>query len=281
MSHKLSDAVFDYLMALAATSSLDGGPPVIGLAGAQGSGKSTLCAMLAKADPHIAVLSLDDFYKTKTERAAMARDLHPLFATRGPPGTHDLELLTDALTTLRAGRTVRLPHFDKIADDRAPNAHWRRHTGPTRAIVLEGWCVGATAQTAAALVAPINSLEREHDPHAAWRSMANATLKSAYSVLWDRIDAFIHLAAPNFEVVALWRLEQEATTLGAHRDALSSDTPARIARFVAHYERITRHMLAGGIRPATWVRLDTARRATSLTAPSPNPPPGGAPTLGV
>jgi D-glycerate 3-kinase len=69
---------------------------VLGLCGAQGSGKSTLAAalarMLARDGTRTAILSLDDIYLTRAERLQLAREVHPLFATRGAPGTHDVAL---------------------------------------------------------------------------------------------------------------------------------------------------------------------------------------------
>ncbi|NOU04542.1 MAG: adenylyl-sulfate kinase, partial [Novosphingobium sp.] len=60
---------------------------VLGICGAQGSGKSTLAAALAQRlaaqGLRAATLSLDDLYLTRAERQALARDVHPLFATRG------------------------------------------------------------------------------------------------------------------------------------------------------------------------------------------------------
>ena len=38
------------------------------------------------------MLSLDDLYLPKAERLRLARDVHPLLATRGVPGTHDVAL---------------------------------------------------------------------------------------------------------------------------------------------------------------------------------------------
>jgi hypothetical protein len=58
---------------------------VLGVSGAQGSGKTTftgqLASCLAERGFAVATLSLDDFYLTQVERAALARDKHPLFAT--------------------------------------------------------------------------------------------------------------------------------------------------------------------------------------------------------
>ena len=101
-------------------------PPLVGFSGCQGSGKSTLVALMAKVMREVygvstVVLSLDDFYLTKAARAALAESIHPLFATRGVPGTHDLALLNEAISALRQsgpGGAVHLPAFDKALDDR-------------------------------------------------------------------------------------------------------------------------------------------------------------------
>ncbi|MDR2872569.1 MAG: kinase, partial [Xanthomonadaceae bacterium] len=70
--------------------------PVLAITGPQGSGKSTLAAQIVRAaDQHglkAATLSTDDFYLTHADRRQLARTVHPLLATRGPPGTHDLPL---------------------------------------------------------------------------------------------------------------------------------------------------------------------------------------------
>src|SRR5690348_14070644 len=75
----------------------DGEPILVGLAGAQGSGKSTMAPRVAQqledAGLRTAILALDDFYLTHAERAERARTVHPLLATRGVPGTHDIALL--------------------------------------------------------------------------------------------------------------------------------------------------------------------------------------------
>ncbi|MBL4743784.1 MAG: hypothetical protein JKX87_03980, partial [Cycloclasticus sp.] len=73
------------------------GPMVVGINGAQGSGKSTMSELLAlilkdSFGLSTAILSIDDIYKTRAQRQQMAIDIHPLFNTRGVPGTHDTSL---------------------------------------------------------------------------------------------------------------------------------------------------------------------------------------------
>lgn len=215
---------------------------VLGICGAQGSGKSTLVAALAerltREGIRVATLSLDDLYLTRAARQELARDIHPLFATRGVPGTHDVPLGLATLDALARGESVALPCFDKAADDRAPEALWPRAPADTQVLLFEGWCLGAAPQPDGDLAVPVNALEAEEDPAAIWRRHANAALAHAYKPLWDRIDRLVLLAAPGFEVVAKWR-EQAEAELRAKGGAALMD-PAGIARFIQHYERLTR-----------------------------------------
>lgn len=264
------------------------GPFVLGLAGAQGSGKSTLAARLAETlgaggnmpgaggniagaggniagagdriagggDRIVVAVSIDDFYLPRNCRLALAKQVHPLLATRGPPGTHDLPLLHDVLARIRAGRPVALPVFDKLSDDRLPPQHWRRFDR-IDVLILEGWCIGLRAQPAALLAKPINALEAGADPDARWRRHVNQALAGPYARLWNRLDALALLAAPDWATVPGWRAEQEAG-LGGGMDA------AGIVRFCAHYERLTRWQLADTPRHAGLVlRLDRQRRVVA------------------
>lgn len=223
-------------------------PFILGLCGAQGSGKSTLAAglseRLAARGVRVETLSIDDLYLSRAARLRLAEDVHPLFATRGPPGTHDVEPGLSILKDVKAGRPVVLPRFDKATDDPYPESAWRRLDAPLDVLIFEGWCVGARPQAEHQLIVPINALEARQDPQAIWRRHANAVLGGPYAALFGRIDRLVMLAAPGFEVVQDWRRQQE--------DALRRDAPEaervmsadEIAVFIQHYERLTRHMLA-------------------------------------
>lgn len=232
--------------------------PLIAISGAQGSGKSTLAAEAARRLSS-ATLSLDDVYLTKAERADLAARIHPLFAVRGPPGTHDLALLDRTLSALCAAGpedATPLPAFDKLADDRTPAADWPVFRGRPRAILLEGWQLGATPQAPAALAAPINALERDRDPEGVWRRAVNDGLAGPYAALFATFDALIFLRAPGFDRILDWRVEQEAGLTGA---PVPDDRRAALAVFIQSFERISRHMLAGGMRADLVVELDGDR----------------------
>lgn len=222
-----------------------GRPFVLGLCGAQGSGKSTLAAGLAERFERTAILSLDDLYRTKAERVALARTTHPLLATRGVPGTHDVALGLATFDALGRGEAAALPRFDKACDDRAPTGRWGHAPAGTRLLIFEGWCIGAQPQPEAALIEPINALEREEDAGGLWRRAVNAALAGEYQRLFARIDRLMLLAAPGFEVVRGWRIEQERELRArAAPDAPGLMGDAEVARFIQHYERLTRHILA-------------------------------------
>jgi D-glycerate 3-kinase len=70
---------------------------VVGVAGPQGSGKTTLVKAYAAFHPRTAHFSLDDVYLPSSLRRLIAQSVHPLFATRGPPGTHNVMQLNETI----------------------------------------------------------------------------------------------------------------------------------------------------------------------------------------
>lgn len=235
------------LLAATIAARATGQPRIIGISGSQGSGKSTLCRVLEVLlrESHgldVATLSLDDLYLTRAERAGLARTVHPLFATRGVPGTHDVALGMAVLDAVREGQTgLTLPRFDKARDDRMPEAQWQRLSEPLDVLLFEGWCMGARPQAEEDLAVPVNALEADEDAAGIWRRRVNAALDGPYRALFEAPDCMIMLAAPGFEVVLGWRQLQEAKLRERTGGGISE---AQVERFVMHYERITRHLLA-------------------------------------
>ncbi len=221
---------------------------VIGICGAQGSGKSTLANALAERlgenGQPAAILSIDDLYLTRQERARLAREVHPLLATRGPPGTHNVAMGCAVIDALRKGEPCRLPRFDKASDDRLPENEWPFAPADCAVLILEGWCVGASPQSAGELMVPVNALEADEDPQGIWRAYVNQALAGSYRQLFGQIDYLIFLQAPAFDVVLDWRLQQEdQLRVKSGGDGEHLMTRAQVARFIQHYERITRQLL--------------------------------------
>ena len=219
-------------------------PRLVGINGAQGSGKSTVCRflepLLAERGLRAVTLELDDLYLTHAERQDLARFDHPLFATRGVPGTHDVALGKTILDELAAGRPATLPRFDKAADDRAGEVIVEP---PCDVVLFEGWCAGAVPQPAAALRAPVNALEAAEDADRRWRLEVNRRLATDYAELFGRIDMLVMLKVAGWDAVAANRARQEAKLGADNPGGPAVMDHAALARFLMHYERLTRWML--------------------------------------
>ncbi|MFC3212746.1 hypothetical protein [Novosphingobium panipatense] len=124
------------------------GPLVVGVCGAQGSGKSTLAAALKAhfeaGHRRVAILSLDDLYLTRQERTQLARQVHPLFATRGVPGTHDVALGIDLIDRMRAEEAVTLPGSTRPGTIAPP---WAVRFRQDATCCCSRGCVGARPQS--------------------------------------------------------------------------------------------------------------------------------------
>ncbi|GAA0613675.1 kinase [Brevundimonas kwangchunensis] len=242
-------------------------PALIAVVGAQGSGKTTLARAAAERFGG-AQISIDDVYLTRSEREALARDVHPLLVHRGPPGTHDLGLLNrliDDLSTAGPDDETLIPDFDKRGDDRWPVERWRRFRGRPSAILIDAWCLAATPEAERALTVPINALERDQDGDGQWRRWIDEQVAGPYTDFMQRFDAVVFLQAPGFDVVLDWRCQQEADLLGVDPADLPAHERDRLTTFIQYFERITRHMLAGGIETDVTAQLDRNRLPVTIT----------------
>ena len=235
---------------------------IIGITGSQGSGKTTfaqsLVTSLRSRKPLTVSLSLDDFYLSKTARGELAESVHPLLATRGVPGTHETDLLEKVLDQVASEgmpKEISLPTFDKARDDRGPNKS--AYVGK---LVLEGWCLGAAAQSVQDLHEPVNDLEREEDSSGEWRYWVNSQIQSRYHRLWQKVDFWIRLIPPSFTSVFEWRRKQEEQLDIRKR---MSDTDLK--RFIQHYERLTRWQWESEkLLPGLEIHLDENHRVSDV-----------------
>jgi D-glycerate 3-kinase len=226
-------------------------PFVLGINGAQGTGKSTMAKLLAilleDRNYRVANLSIDDFYYSKAWRESLASTVHPLLRSRGVPGTHDVSLALSILNQLSAagaGDSIRIPGFDKAHDDCLANETCRTVCGPIDVIIFEGWFVGVTPQTEKELQQPLNRLESDEDSDRRWRNYTNQQLAGDYQTLFAQFDMLLMLKAPDFEQVFAWRSLQEqklrAKTEGTATELMDGNA---IQHFIQHFERLTRHCL--------------------------------------
>lgn len=229
---------------------------VVSIAGAQGTGKSTMARLLASVlqdcfNTSTTTLSLDDFYLPLEKRQQLAVDIHPLLGVRGVPGTHDLSLMEKVLADLRQGRSVEVPVFDKGEDDRSSRV---QEVEPATVILCEGWCWGAVPEPLEQLKRPVNDLERTQDRDGFWRRYVNKQLSLYQSVF--RADARVFLMAPSIEAIVRWRFQQEQELAGRGGGSKMM-TEMEIRQFVTYYERITSWMLEEmALRASVVVSLD-------------------------
>ena len=100
-------------------------PLIIGLAGGQGSGKTTISSILTLIlkkyfKLNVFKISIDDFYKTRRDRKLLSKNKHPLLMTRGVPGTHDVDLMLNFFKKIKDEnfKSLQIPKFNKAIDDR-------------------------------------------------------------------------------------------------------------------------------------------------------------------
>ena len=226
-------------------------PVVIGISGAQGTGKTTLSYLLSqvltKQQFKIAQFSLDDFYLTKNERNLLASQEHPLLCTRGVPGTHDTGMLLTKLHGLlhqKENQNIKIPKFNKADDERALEGNWSTVKGSVDAIFMDGWFVGATPLDPKMLEDPINELEKTEDITREWRKFINKQLSGNYQKIFSQINFLIFLEAPSFSQIYGWRKLQEEKLRKRSPTAHGLMDDDQLFRFIQHYERLTQHCLA-------------------------------------
>ena len=226
-------------------------PYFVGLAGGQGTGKTTISSIIKIIlekyfKLKVFKISIDDFYKTRKERIALSKKVHPMLLTRGVPGTHDINMMLDFFKKSKAKKfkNMKLPNFNKAIDDRFPKNKWNTINKRPDIIIFEGWCVGARAETNKTLKKSINSMEKANDHKLVWRKYVNQQLKTKYKKLYSQLNCMIYLKAKNFSLLQKWRLKQEhklwlkTKKKGGHKIMSKGD----VINFMQTYQRITQNM---------------------------------------
>jgi D-glycerate 3-kinase len=236
---------------------------VLGINGAQGSGKTTINHILqlilrAGFNKKVVGFSIDDLYDTYERRLEKGKEISPILARIRGPGTHDLDLGIDILDRLIEGETTRIPRFDKsLANnqgDRVPESGWLEVTEAQDIVLFEGWNVGEAPF-------PENELDRRFEKlcHAVgfrqWRDYYVAKLKdteAGYAALFNRLDNLVMIRIRDFSDVYANREQAEAKLrqriaddekAGKSTAGISAMSQEEVRTFVDHYEPWTLHML--------------------------------------
>ena len=226
-------------------------PYFVGLAGGQGTGKTTTSSLLRIIlikyfRLKVFRISIDDFYKTRKERIRLSKKIHPMLLTRGVPGTHDISMMLSFFKKVKRKKfkRLKLPTFNKAIDDRFSKKHWYDLKNKPDVIIFEGWCVGAKSEKDNTLKRTINSMERLKDRKQIWRKYVNQQLKSKYNKLYSQLNCLIYLKAKNFSLLQKWRLKQERKLLVKSKKNLKSKIMNKkdVLSFMQTYQRITQNM---------------------------------------
>ena len=226
-------------------------PIIIGLAGGQGTGKTTISSIINLIlvkyfKLKVFKISIDDFYKTRKERYKLSKKVHPLLMTRGVPGTHDIDLILRFFRIIkkRNFKSLSLPKFDKSIDDRFKKNQWYKIKSKPDVIIFEGWCVGAKSQKNIELKKPINLLEKKQDKSLKWRKYVNFQLTGKYKAFHNMLDCLLYLKARNFSLLRRWRLKQEKKLFlkSKNKKNLKIMNKNEVLNFMMTYQRITEQM---------------------------------------
>ncbi|MGF1602641.1 MAG: glycerate kinase [Thermosynechococcaceae cyanobacterium] len=229
-------------------------PLIQGILGMQGTGKSTLTAMLCLILEHLGytslTISIDDLYKTYADRQQL-RQQDPRLIWRGPPGTHDVELGIEILDRLRAGAAVKIPRFDKSAYGGQGDRSGFETVAPVSIVLFEGWFTGLFPLPGSVFDTVPSPIESSDD-RAFARDMNQAL--TAYLPLWDRLDSLMVLQLTDYQLSKRWRLEAEQNAIAMGNTGMSDE---EIEQFVDYFWK--------ALHPALFIpALINQRRAVDL-----------------
>ena len=226
-------------------------PYFVGLAGGQGTGKTTISSLIMIIltkyfKLKVFRISIDDFYKTRKERIDLSKRVHSMLLTRGVPGTHDINMILNFFRKVKSKKfkRLKLPTFNKAIDDRFNKKKWYDLKTKPDVIIFEGWCVGAKSEKNDSLKKTINSMERLKDQKQIWRKHVNQQLKLKYKDLYLQLNCLIYLKAKNFSLLQKWRLKQERKLWIKNKVKSNSKIMSRgeVINFMQTYQRITQNM---------------------------------------
>tara|TARA_B100000029_G_scaffold44826_1_gene41331 strand:+ start:927 stop:1853 length:927 start_codon:yes stop_codon:yes gene_type:complete len=250
-------------------------PYILGLAGGQGTGKTTISSIMSIIlrkyfKLNVFKISIDDFYKTRKERLLLSQKVHPSLMTRGVPGTHDINIMLDFFKRAKSKkfRKIKLPKFNKAIDDRFKKKLWYSIKKRPDVIIFEGWCVGARAEKNNTLNKAINSLEKTDDLKLVWRRFVNKQLKSKYKKLYSQLNCLLFLKANNFSLLQKWRLKQEKKLWLKNKKSSNNKIMSKkdVINFMQTYQRITQNMFRHAPKYASIIfNLNSNHQIKSVT----------------
>ena len=211
------------------------------IAGSQGSGKSSLSKLIKLylekfCYKSVVIISMDDFYLSKSQRTQLSKNIHPLFLTRGVPGTHDLELMNKKIKQiLNKEFPIYLPIFDKVSDSRKKTY---KKILKADVVIFEGWCAGSQPVDQNYLQKNFNNLEKHKDKNFIWRNSYNRYLNE-YQKLFSQFNFFIYFQFNQWDHVLNWKYKQELELRDKKKDL---GLKKYLREFIQYYEKVSKWM---------------------------------------
>jgi len=210
-------------------------PLVQGVLGGQGTGKTTLSAVLTLILKELGYTglswSLDDLYKTYRDRLQL-QQAEPQLLWRGPPGTHDVELgiqVLDQLLHPSPGQPIPIPRFDKSLHAGMGDRIASEWVTNVDIILFEGWFVGVRPVDAIAFRHPPAPITTEADQRFA--QTCNIRLQK-YLPLWQRLDSLWVLHPTDYRLSLEWRKQAEQQMKATGKPGMSDQA---IETFVEYF----------------------------------------------
>ncbi|MEH1848271.1 MAG: glycerate kinase [Nostoc sp.] len=212
-----------------------GRPLIQGILGGQGTGKTTMCKILSlilqQLGYHTLSLSLDDLYKTYSDRLVLTQQ-DPRLIWRGPPGTHDVDLGLNVLDQIRQLQNpVMVPRFDKSAYGGAGDRTTSEIVTDVDIVLFEGWFVGVRPIEPDVFDTAPPPIITDEDR--AFARDINHRLHD-YLPLWERLDSLILLYPIDYRCSLEWRKQAEQQMIAAGKSGMSN---AEIEEFVNYFWR--------------------------------------------
>jgi len=237
------------------------------ISGSQGVGKTTLAILLKLViekiyKKKVMLLSIDDYYFSKSKRLKLAKIIHPLLKTRGVPGTHNVKELNEHINQfIKQKFPIKIPLFDKIKDDISRK---RKKINNADILLLEGWCCGSLPIEKKYLYKNINQLESNYDQDRVWRKYYNSMLKGEYKKIFSMFDKKIYIQPPSFKYVLKWRTFQEKKNANKSRSKEFMNMKM-LKIFIQHYEKLTKWMIKiMPVRADILIKIDTNQKIKKL-----------------
>jgi D-glycerate 3-kinase len=197
-------------------------PFILGISGVQGIGKTTFARRLKSLlrHHHLSVLdvSLDDFYLPYEKRLELLKK-YPFLEFRGPPGTHDLNMLSFFFQQLFDSTVeyLAVPVFDKsLHSGQGDFSHFYFAKKP-HVLLFDGWFVGFSS-----LGMPYSS---------ALNGFSDKSLLE-YEFIWEYFHFILLLKPKIMEYSILWRTYAERTLKRRTGQGMSDE---KVREFVNYF----------------------------------------------